>query len=249
MNTSLPRSPHRFRQHVELSRYGSAGSGRCVAMGQPHQHAPWVFFAMLLGLMLALLPLSGCNMFAAVNYIVNGEPTKDPDFRQLEDAKVAVVCYVPSKFRYRFDSVDTDIAKKLSLLLQQKVKNIEVVESDLVANWLDQHANWSDVTEIGEEFQADYVVFADIQEFSIYEENSPNMYRGRSYVDIRVYDIKDDGEVIYEIDLESLYPLGRPIPVGEKREKSFRREYVVRLSNEIGRHFYPYVPGEDVKLY
>ena len=249
MNTSSPRGLRRFQQHVELPRHWSDGAGRCAAMGHPHQRAPWVFFVVLLGLVLALLPLTGCNMVAAFDYIINGEPTIDPEFTQLEDAKVVVVCYVPAKFRYSFDSVDTDIAKKLSRLLQEKVDDIEVVESDLVASWLDQHANWSDVTEIGKEFQADYVVFADIQEFSIYEENSPNMYRGRSYVDIRVYDVKNDGDIIYEIDLESLYPLGRPIPVGEKREKSFRREYVVRLSDEIGRHFYPYIPGEDVKLY
>lgn len=204
---------------------------------------------MLLGLMLALLPLTGCMGFAAFKYIFDGEPTIDPEFTQLEDAKVAVVCYASSNIRYSFDSVDTDIAKKLARLLQQQVDGIEIVEPDLVESWLDQHANWSDVTKIGKEFQADYVVFADIQEFSIYEKKSPNMYRGRSYVDIRVYDVKNEGDIVYEEDLESFYPLGRPIPIGEKREKSFRREYVMRLANEIGRHFYPYLPGEDVKMY
>jgi hypothetical protein len=188
-------------------------------------------------------------MFAAFQYIIQGEPTKDPEFTKLKDKKVAVVCYAPARVRYNADDVDTEVAKGVSALLKRNGKAIDVVDPDQVADWLDQHANWSDVTEVGKEFSADYVVFVDIQEFSVYEENSPNMLRGRSYVDIRVYDVVNEGAVVYSTDLESIYPLGRPIPAGEKRETSFRREYLARLSDEIGRHFYPYVPGEDVKLY
>lgn len=249
MNTLLPLGPNLLQHRRRLPRHASLGAGHCAALGQPNPQSPWLLAAMLLVLALALVPLAGCSMLAAVQYIIHGEPTVPAQFANLKDHKVAVVCYAPAEIRYSFDAVDLDVAKRLSGLLQQNIDKIDVVEPDLVASWLDKHGNWSEVTEIGKAFDADYVVFADIQQFSLYEENSPNMYRGRAYVDLRVYDVKDDGEVVYESDVESQFPLGRPVPVSEQRERSFRREYVARLADEIGRNFYPYVAGEDVKLF
>jgi hypothetical protein len=249
MNTWLPLGSNPFRRSA-LAAPQAPAAGRCAAaLGDPIPPSPWYVALLILGLGLALLPLAGCNMLAAFQFILQGEPTVDPAFTALEDHKVVVVCHAPARIRYSFDSVDTDLAKAMSRLLELNAEDVEVVEPDAVASWLDKHGNWSDVTEIGKAFEADYVIFADVQQFSIYEENSPNMLRGRAYVDLRVYDVNDDGEVVFEADIESIYPLGRPLPVGEKRERSFRREYVARLADELGRHFYPYVAGEDVKLF
>ena len=55
-----------------------------------------------------------------------------------------------------------------------------------------------------------------------------------------------EGEKVFVDKIMSIYPLISPRDTHDITLSSFKREYLSRLSEEIGRHFYEYYNGDDV---
>lgn len=195
-----------------------------------------------------LVGLSGCNFALPIMYLVQGPPMIEPEFTKLRSKKVAIVCETDTNTRYNFASVDTKLARRLAMHLRDAYtfRKIEVIAPDEVYAWLDEHDDWTDVSEVGEALEADYVLYVDLERFHLFEENSPTMYRGRAAATIRVYEMEKDGELVFETSHESAYPTGEPISTADIRRPVFEQQYIDRLADEIGRYFYPYHHGDDV---
>jgi hypothetical protein len=92
------------------------------------------------------------------------------------------------------------------------------------------------------------VVYIDMHAYSLYEESSHNLYRGRAEAVVSVYEMADDGsgDKIYSKEITSQYPLRAARSTSEVSYTSFKKQYLSRLSEEIGRLFYEYYEGDDV---
>src|SRR5688500_14766260 len=106
--------------------------------------------------LLALFPLllltaasGGCvNFFAAALYVLDGTDTQAA-FDGLKDKRVVVVCRPPAALGYDSNAnVAGELAKQVGALLGDKVKKIELIDQEEVAEWTDEHT-WDDFTEIG----------------------------------------------------------------------------------------------------
>jgi hypothetical protein len=118
-----------------------------------------------------------------------------------------------------------------------------------VRAWLDQHDDWDRPEEIGEAFQCKYVVYIDLLSFSLYEEGSSQLYRGRAEAVVSVTEVdkeSGDGEKIFSKEVLSRFPIHAPRSTAEVTYSSFKREYLSRLSEEVGRLFYEHYNGDDV---
>jgi len=197
--------------------------------------------------------LSGCNYLILAGYLIGGPPSIDPDFdvvtnKSLTDpgVTVAVVCYAPPEILWDFDSIDSEIAKYVAFRLHQH--KIRVINPDRISAWLDENDEWDAPEEIGRAFDATYVIYIDLQSFSLYEANSAHLYRGRSEAIVSVYQTDDQGggERIYTKELLSRYPLAAPRSTYEVTYTTFKRQYLSRLSEEIGRLFYEHYNGDDI---
>ena len=84
--------------------------------------------------------------------------------------------------------------------------------------------------------------------FTASDKNSSTLYRGRTDGSISVYamDGNGDGEKIYWDNIMSIFPLIAPRDTHDTTPSRFKRAYLSRLSEEIGRHFYEYYNGDDV---
>ncbi len=215
----------------------------------------WRRGRMLLGALLAAATFtaSGCNYVVLLGYLIGGPPSIEPDFdantrRSLtdKDAIVAVVCYAPDEIKWDFDEIDREVAKYVTFRLHEH--HIKVINPDLVAAWLDENPDWTDPAEIGEALKCRYVISIDLQRFSLYEENSATLYRGRAEGLVSVYEVFDDGssEQIYSKEFTSRYPLMVPRSTYEVTYSTFKRQYLSRLSEEIGRLFYEHYNGDDI---
>jgi len=209
--------------------------------------------ALLLMLLAAVPAMSGCNYVVMLGYLIGGPPSIEPDFDLMtkksltdKDKTVAVVCYAPTELKWDFDEVDLEIAKHVAnRLFLHKVK---VVDPDRVRDWLDKHEDWDKPEEIGAAFQTSYVIYIDLHKYSLYEENSANLYRGRAEALVSVFEMDEsgEGEKIYTKEITSAYPLAAPRSTSEVTYARFKKEYLSRLSEEIGRLFYEHYNGDDM---
>ena len=199
--------------------------------------------------------LQGCNMgtIVGLGYLIGGPPSVEPNFDEMtglsmtaKDVTVAVVCYAPNDLKWDFSEVDYEVMKFVSNRLF--THHIKVMDSAVVHAWLDEHPNWDKPEEIGAAFDATYVVYIDLNKFSLYEKGSQNLYRGRAEAMVSVFEMDDDGtgEKIYSKDITSAFPTAIPRSTQDITYSRFKREYLEVLSEEIGRLFYEYYNGDDM---
>ncbi|EDL58473.1 hypothetical protein [Gimesia maris] len=196
--------------------------------------------------------LTGCNYFILIGYLIGGPPSIEPDFdaqtqKSLtgKDVTVAIVCYAPLELQYNFDGIHNDLAKYTTFRLHSH--GVKVVNPDRIRAWLDENPDWDKPEEIGEAFDVTYVIHIELHKYSLYEENSSDLYRGRAEGMVTVYEMDDsgEGEKLYSKELTSFYPLRAPRATSEITFSKFKKEYLSRLSDEIGRLFYEYYNGDD----
>ena len=203
---------------------------------------------------LTLVPFAtGCNYLIFFGYLLGGPPSIDPQFdvetgnsMTAKDVTVAVVCYAPDEVKWNFDSIDHEIGKYVTYRLHEK--RIKVVNPDRVRAWLDENGEWDEVAEVGRALGVTYVIYIDLQRFTLYEENSATLYRGRAEGMVRVIEMDEtgNGEMIFSKDIMSAYPLQVPRDTSETTYSKFKRQYLSRLADEIGRLFYEYYNGADI---
>ncbi|MCH7990072.1 MAG: hypothetical protein IID46_13100 [Planctomycetes bacterium] len=208
----------------------------------------------LAGLALVMLSVAGCLKEALfIGLLVGGPPSVEPEFDRWTKSSmtdkgvtVAVVCYAPKEILLNNFKVDQSLSKYVANRLHQH--RIKVINPDRIDAWMDQNPNWERALEIGEAFGVTYVINVDLEDYSLYERDSPNLYRGRSQVHVQVWEMDDDGEgeKVFERSLNSVYPLAIPRSTSQESLSTFRRKYLSRLSEEIGRLFYEHYNGDDI---
>jgi hypothetical protein len=226
----------------------------------PRMSRPSGFCRWLAALALCLACLSGgsgCSLFVMAGKMLIGDPMLDSDFeaytkKSLKDKgkKVVIICETPEAIKLDFSSLDVDLLAQLARRLSQE--GIEVVSPHKVASWIDDNGGiGDDVGELAEKMEADFVVRVHLDNFDYREENSPNLYRGRASGAIDVFEVvkKDNRppkiEHVYSKGFQSIYPRHKPVGGEEVQAAVFRKRYLDRLSDEIGRTFYKTRPGSD----
>jgi hypothetical protein len=211
-----------------------------------------------LSLLAAMLLLAGsqagCNAVLLLGYLIGGPPSIEPDFHKQtgeslagRDKTVLVMVYAPIELRYDNDSVDYDLAKHTATRLM--MNKIKVVDPDRVHSYLDTHKDWDKASEVGAEFQVDYVVHVDLKDYSLFEEHSSDLYRGRADAVVHVIKMdkdKKDGNVIYSKELVSRFPKAGAESAYSISYANFKKLYLSTLSDEIGVLFYESFAGDDI---
>lgn len=202
---------------------------------------------------LCVIASSGCNYLILFGYLLGGPPSIEPDFdvvtkQSMTDRgkTVAVVCYAPTELKWDVTDVDRDVARYVAQRLA--THKIKVIRPDSVQAWLDANDDWDQPEEIGKAFDASYVIYIDLYKYSLFAENSADLYEGRAEAMVSVFEMDEDGngEKIYGKEIISRYPLSAPRSTSEITFSRFRREYLSRLSEEIGRLFYESYNGDDL---
>ncbi len=197
--------------------------------------------------------LSGCTYVLLLGYLIGGPPSVEPEFDAQtkesmtdKEVTVAVVCFAPNEVLYGFENVHHELAKYVTFRLQEH--KIKAVPPDYVKGWLEENKDWDKPEEIGAYFKATYVVYIDLNEFSLYEEGSASLYRGQAEAIVSVWKMDDDGEAekIFSAEKISKYPAQQPISTSEETFTNFKARYLSRLSDQIGRFFYEYYISDEI---
>lgn len=199
------------------------------------------------------LVLSGCRPLMLLGLLIAGPPTVEPEFDKQtqesmtdKDVTVAVVCFAPTEVKYSFENIDHELAKYVSFRLREN--KITVISPDHVRAWLEENKDWDKPEEIGAAFKATYVIYIDLNEFSLFEEGTATLYRGRSEAVVSAWKMDDDGaaEKIFSMEKISKFPQQQPVSTSEETYNNFKARYLSRLSDEIGRLFYEYFLADEI---
>lgn len=200
---------------------------------------------LLAALAILTTPFLGCQAgLLTAMYLIKGTDV-DPEFKELKEKKVAVVCHPVVSLEYRNANVGRNLSKEITRLIQEKVPKIETVDQRKVAEWLDENT-WDEYVEVGRAMKADLVVGIDLESFSVLE--GQTLYQGKANATIRVFDCTS-GELVFEKILpRSVYPPNVAVPASDRDEPAFRREFIKVLADQIARHFYAHDPHADMAM-
>ncbi len=208
-------------------------------------------------LMLVCLAVSGCSLGVMAGKMLFGDPLITCEFTSRtkidlskDKKKVLVVCSTPESIRSDYPSLNYDLLEQITYGLHRH--EIEVMDTGEVATWLDDNGGvWNDVDELAENFDADFIIHVDIDEFDYREPNSPNLLRGKAFGTVSAYEVKemDGGKRALEVftsEYTSEYPSHMPVSIESESPTVFRKKYLDRIADQIGRFFYNYRAGADI---
>ncbi len=203
--------------------------------------------------------LAGCSLFVMAGKMLFGDPLNICDFTSQthvdlmkEEKTVLVICSTPESVKVHWPSLDFDILEGVSRNLM--THDIKVVKLDKVATWIDENGGeFEDPSELAAEFDADYIIHIDLNQFSYHEEHSNTLFRGRATGNVMAYRIvksKEKGKSsaqtlqVFSQEFNSEYPTLQPIPKEQMNEKSFQQIYLAELCEQLARKFYNYRLGD-----
>jgi hypothetical protein len=194
-----------------------------------------------------LISVSGCPALVATSvYLWEGGNIVPANCDALKGKRVVVMCRPPSSQEFRHAGASRNIAKRVSELLVENVKKIDVVNPREVDNWIDD-SDWGDFRELAEAVRADLVVHIELNDFELYK--GKTLYQGRADVTMTVYDMRDHGKEIWDEELgEVLYPVNSGIPAQDKPVQQFEREFVEIVADRIASNFYRHDPNASFAL-
>jgi hypothetical protein len=191
--------------------------------------------------------LSGCHTLLATGvYVWQGGNTAPAECDVLRNEHVVVVCRPPSSQEYSYAGASRAIAQRVSELLVQNVKGIDVVDPRDVDKWVDE-SDWGDFRELAKVVRAQKVVHVELDDFQLYK--GKTLYQGHAVVTVNVYDMKDPSRPEWQRDLgEILYPVNSGIPAQDKPVQQFEREFVTIIAQRVAEHFYPHDPNASFAI-
>lgn len=193
--------------------------------------------AVALGVAATLIAAGGCGSILATGmYVMQGGNMVPPEFDGLKGERVVVVCRPPATNEYRHAGASRAVSQRVSELLVDHVRNVDVVNPREVDNWLDE-SDWTDFKDLAKAVHADKVVFIEMNDFDLFK--GKTLYQGHADVSVTIYDMKNNGRLAWDRHLgEILYPTNSGIPAQDKPEQQFEREFVGIVATQIAEHFY-----------
>jgi hypothetical protein len=203
-----------------------------------------------LGLTLLLLSSStGCihTLLATGIYLWQGGNVVPAQCDKLDGERVVVVCRPPSTNEYRHAGAARSIGKRVSALLKENVKKVDMVSPSEVDNWIDEQ-DWENFKDLGRSVQATRVVYIELDSFDLYK--GTTLYQGDADVRVTVYDMTTrDGEEVWTRNVgQVLFPRNAGIPSADKSVQEFQNQFVEVVSVQTASLFYKHDPNAHFAL-
>jgi hypothetical protein len=199
-------------------------------------------------LAMVCLSSTGClhTLLATGIYVWQGGNVVPAECDALEKERVVVICRPPASYEYRNAGAARALGARVSALLEQNVKGIEVVSPKEVDNWVDEQ-DWENFKDLGRSVKATRIVYIQLDHFDLYK--GKTLYQGTADVAVEVYDMEDKERLVWDRRLGQVqFPRNSGIPASDKPVQIFERQFVDVLSTQIAEHFYKHNPNADYAL-
>ena len=198
--------------------------------------------AIVVSLALLSVVAAGCKSLmesVAIFYEGYDEPAQ---WEGLKDKTVAVVCKPLTSEEFSNAGAARALSEGICERLKAHIKGIHIIDPRKVADLRDE-TGMEDYVEIGKKLKADKVIGVDIESFGV--RDGQTLFRGRSTVTIRVYDVAEKNVEWHKSPPQFLYPRIGSTPAQDVSEMEFRNQFVAILSEQIARFFYAHDRNDD----
>jgi hypothetical protein len=209
-----------------------------------------------------LMSLAGCDPRTILYFLQPYEPTIAAPGPSLKGKKVVIVTHAVSNALGEFPTLDRDLASEIVRVLRAKDKKIEIVPPDKINTWVDAHPNWTDPEEIAKAFEADVVVFLEVEGFTVQNAGDLNVLQGTAKTHIQVTEIAHptnskgkpdksepkEPKMIYNEYCETEFPVRGPMPADSGVSRSvFKSKFLKVVAAEITWHFVEHSPEDNIQ--
>jgi len=213
--------------------------------------------AVLLTLAL-VLTASGCEIPAQFIawFIAPRHPKKMVQAEyELTAERLVIVLYAGTDILFTYPATPIEVSQALVRQLaghcKDRVKN--VVRPVEVIRWQESNLEWPNMAleDIAKMFQADTLLYVELERYTMIEERSANLLRGRVRARVQVVKTDPKGALtsgasrnpVYETTVETVFPEDRPVGVLEVSERKLRAAVIRVFARDVIRKFY----GHEVK--
>ncbi len=240
----LPRDADKRGKHSSVAKGIAVVDDKREMNGATHSsRRHWILGCTVTGVTLLQ---GGCIGLAAnlIN-VVKGHTVK-AEYDGLEGARVAVVTLTDGS-QYSDDTSARVLSRRVSDILQEKVKKIELVREDEVQQWRDEKG-WDAIEflDIGRGVKAEKVVAIEMTNLRL--RDGATLYRGRATVTISVYNIGTGRREFSRHLDEFTYPETAGQYASETTDSRFRGLYLGVLATRLARYFHSYDYSDTVAL-
>ncbi len=206
---------------------------------------------------------SGCNLLSVPFFLLGPEPKVEPLLKKLasdskdKEVKVVVLAYGGLETRPEFLRADRELSNLLVRQLKEHCKyngeKVALVAPAKVEEFKNTHPDWHtmNLEDIGSRFDANYVIYLEINKLSLYETGSANLiYRGRADITVSLVDVDHPDEGVMQKEFTCEYPgdASGGVPIDDKNQRVFLAEFYKQLAVELSWHFTSHPTREDHEI-
>jgi hypothetical protein len=208
------------------------------------------------------LMLSGCDPRQALYFLQPFEPTVAAPCPSLKGKRVVVITSAVAGTQNEYVGIDREITSSLVKTLRKSAKKIDVVDPDKVYDWTRNKPSMTDPADAAKAFEADVVIFLEIQKFQVQDPRDLAMYQGKSLIHIQVTELEyqtDDrdrplkdkpkeSKVVFENDLDTEFPITGGVPIDSGTSKSsFKNRFMKVVNEQLSWNFIDHAPGDNIQ--
>jgi len=162
----------------------------------------------------------------------------------LQAERLVVVPYVGNDVLFEFPTASIDISSavmyQIAAHLRQDVQT--VVHPVEVARWQEANLEWPNISlvDIAKAFEADTLLYVEIERYTMVEEFSANLLRGHVRARVQVVRVGADRNPAFETTVETLFPEDQPVGVMEVPDRQLRQVTTRLFARDVIRTFYDY---------
>ncbi len=202
-------------------------------------------------LILTALCMTGCNILAYPAYVLFGQPDKKvkAEYTGLEKQTTVIFVVTNPAIDFEYPYTGLNIALATADRIKKNVKTAQFVDPESVDNYQREKIDWLSIpiSEIGQHFQAARVLYIDLVQFTMREEDSINLLRANIAADIRVYEMDSatPNEPAFQTDVEVVYPKLGPSLFSDEAHAMIYQESIALFAEDLAKKFYDHkVPAE-----
>jgi len=235
-----------------VNRGAPPASRQCGARGGREGHKPMtrakaVRFpkAAVLAALALVWTASGCEIpaqfFAWMVAPRHPKKTVKAEY-ELAAERLAIVPYTGTDILFTYPAVPIEVSRDLIHELMghcsDRVKTI--VHPVEVVRWQESNLEWPNMAleDIAKTFQADTVLYVELERYTMLEERSANLFRGRMVARIQVIKAEAKRNPVYETTVETVFPEDRPVGVLEVSERKIRAATTRFFARDVIRKFH-----------
>lgn len=205
----------------------------------------------------------GCDPRALAYFLQPNESSIDAPGPSLKGKKVVILCHATTGTMADFPDLENELCKGLGRSLGASVKKIQVVPHQKIKIWADSHPGYTDPAEVGVEYEADAVIFLEVESIQLEDSRSPGLFQGSSRIYVKLFDLLDPTDdkgkpipgrdkeitVAYDEVVETAFPRTQgAMPISATVNRSnFRKKFLEVVVAELAWQFTPRGTGDMIQ--